>query len=133
MVGGVGAAIVELGGVDTRVVPDDLIAAALLADDPGARSTTWVARGFRALADAIGADRHALAAQAQAVHKGRIPLERIAAPTLVLVGDADPLGARPEVLAEALPERRVQIVPGDHLTAVAAPGFAPAVVAFLAG
>ena len=132
VVGGVGAGIVELGGVDTRVVPDDLIAAALVADDPSVVEHPG-ARGFRALADALGADRFALAAQATAVHKAPIALDRIAAPTLVLVGDDDPLGARPEVLAAALPDGRVRVVTGDHLTAVTAPDFAPALVGFLAG
>jgi len=131
VVGGIGAGVVELGGVDTRAVPSEAIVAALEADDPNLIEPP-AARDFRALADAVGADRLALAAQARVVHAGPIAFDRIAAPTLVLAGDADPLAARPEVLAAAVPDGRVELVPGDHLGAVLAPTFAPAIVAFLA-
>jgi pimeloyl-ACP methyl ester carboxylesterase len=132
VVGGIGAAVVELGGLDTRAVPNDEIAAALLADDPATISHEG-AIGFRLLADAVGADRLALAAQASRVHAEPLPLDRIAAPTLVLAGADDPLADRPDVLADALTDGRVRLVEGDHLTAVAAPGFAAAIVEFLAG
>jgi pimeloyl-ACP methyl ester carboxylesterase len=132
VVGGVGAGVVELGGLDTRAVPNDEIVKALQADDP-ATITHAGAAGFRLLADAVGADRLALAAQASRVHAEPIALDRIAAPTLVMAGADDPLAERPEVLAGAVPDGRVQRVPGDHVGAVASPEFAAAVVAFLAG
>jgi pimeloyl-ACP methyl ester carboxylesterase len=130
VVGGVGAAVVELGGVDTRVVPNEMLVGALLADDPSQASPA--ATGFRMLADAIGGDRLALAAQARSVHCEPIPLGRITAPTLVLAGDADPLAARPEVLAAAIPGASLVAVPGDHQLAVLSPLFSSAILGFLA-
>ena len=132
VVGGIGAGVVEVGGVDTRAVPSAAIAAALRAEDPAAIEHEG-ARGFRALADMVGADRLALAAQADVVHQGPIDFAAITAPTLVLAGDADPLAARPEVLADAVPDGRLQRLQGDHLTAVADPAFTVAIVGFLAG
>jgi pimeloyl-ACP methyl ester carboxylesterase len=130
--GGGGAGVVERGGLATRAVPNDETAAALRADAP-APNTHAGASGFRLLADGAGADRLALAAQAARVHAAPLPLDRIAAPTLVLAGADDPLAERPEVLAAAVPDGRVRLVEGDHLAAVAAPGFAAAIVDFLAG
>jgi pimeloyl-ACP methyl ester carboxylesterase len=129
VVGGVGAAVVELGGVDTRVIPNDLLVAGLLAEDPA--SVDAAATGFRMLADAIGSDRVALAAQARSVHCESIPLDRITAPTLVLAGDADPLAERPQRLADAIRGASLEIVPGDHQLAVLAPRFTDAIVEFL--
>jgi pimeloyl-ACP methyl ester carboxylesterase len=130
IIGGVGDGILAQGGVDTRVVDNRDIVKALLADDPA--DIPSAARGFRQLADATGADRKALAAQAQVVHASRIPLEDIKAQTLVLAGDADPLAARPERLAAAIGGAQVRIAPGDHRSVVAAPQFAAAMVEFLA-
>jgi pimeloyl-ACP methyl ester carboxylesterase len=132
VVGGVGAAVAELGGVDTRVVPNDEIAAAFLADVPDPATRPEVAE-FRAFAEAVGADRGALAAQALATHQAPIALDRITAPTLVLAGAGDVLARRPEVLAAAIPGARLRVVPGDHVGAVGDPAFARAIVAFLAG
>ena len=114
VVGGVGAGIVEMGGVDRRDTVADPVAAA-----------------FRVFVDAQGADRRALAAHARSVHATPIAVERITAPTLLLVGDADPLAARPETLAAPIPDCTLTVVPGDHLSAVVAPTFAPSLVAFL--
>jgi pimeloyl-ACP methyl ester carboxylesterase len=129
-VGGVGAGVVELGGVDTRVLDNGKLVAALEADDPATIADPETA-GFRMFADAIGADRLALAAHARVVNARPIPLDRIAAPTLLITGDADRLAARPQVLAEAIPGARHESVPGDHLGAVAHPRFAAALVEFL--
>jgi len=131
VVGGVGASVAEVGGADTRVVRRDAIAAALLADDP-ATITDRRAGGFRRFADAVGADRLALAAHASAVHQAGIPLQDITAPTLVLAGADDPVAARPQVLADAIPHGRALVIPGDHFTAVTDPAFGPAIVEFLA-
>jgi len=130
--GGVGAGVVELGGVDTRVLDNAKLVAALLADDP-ATITDAESAGFRAFADMIGGDRLALAAQGQVVHAEPIPLDRIAVPTLVLAGNADPLAARPEVLADAIPGAHLQMVSGDHTGALGDPLFISTLVEFLAG
>ena len=103
----------------------------LLTEDPTAISSPEVGL-FRAFADAVGADRRALAAQAAAVHSRPIDTAAIKVPTLVLAGDADPLAVRPQVLADAIPGAKLAVVPGDHLTAVTNPAFASAVVSFLA-
>jgi pimeloyl-ACP methyl ester carboxylesterase len=103
---------------------------ALLTEDPSTIASADAAV-FRSFADAVGANRRALAAQAEVVHSGAIDTAAIGVPTLVLVGDADPLAVRPEVLADAIPGSKLEVVPGDHLTAVAGPDFAPAIVGFL--
>jgi pimeloyl-ACP methyl ester carboxylesterase len=131
VVGGVGGSVAELGGPDSRVVRRDAIAAALLADDP-ATITDRAARGFRRFADAVGADRFALAAHSAAVHQVGLPLADITAPTLVLAGASDPVAARPHVLADAIPHGQALVIPGDHFSAVTDPAFAPAIVEFLA-
>lgn len=130
VVGGIGGRIAELDGRTPRHLNRSAISDALLADDI-ATVTDPMARSFRRFADSTGADRFALAAQAQRVHSDAIALGAITAPTLLLVGDADPLAARPEVLAAAIPDCRVQIVSGDHLGAVGVPEFAPAIVDFV--
>jgi hypothetical protein len=90
------------------------------------------AAAFRTLADRVGADRKALLAQASSIYRGGIPLQRISAPTLVLAGDAAPLAVRPEVLAGAIPDAKLQIVSGDHMQAVGDPSFSASIVDFLA-
>jgi pimeloyl-ACP methyl ester carboxylesterase len=130
VVGGIGAGVVELGGVDTRTLPTPALVAALEADDP-ATIDDPAAASFRRLADGVGADRLALAAHARVVHAEPIALGDITAPTLVLAGDADPRAVRPEVLAAAVPGARLTLVPGDHLSAVAEPAFVTALVGFL--
>jgi pimeloyl-ACP methyl ester carboxylesterase len=131
VVGGLGASAVELGGVDTRIRSPDSVVDALTADDPGMIADP-LAASFRLLADAVGADRFALAAQAQRSHSCRIPLAEIGVPTLVIAGEHDLLAPRPEVLAAAIPGARLEIVPGDHLGAVNAPEFTAAILEFLA-
>ncbi|MFF2728554.1 alpha/beta fold hydrolase [Streptomyces sp. NPDC058008] len=128
--GGIGAGAVEVGGLDTRVMPPELVAAALTAED--AADAPERTRAFRVLADAAGGDRLALAAQIRAVHRDALPLDRITVPTLVLAGADDPLATRPEVLASAIAGAELAVLPGDHLTVVRDPGFAGAVTAFLA-
>jgi pimeloyl-ACP methyl ester carboxylesterase len=127
VISGVGAGVVELGGLDTRAVPPDLVAAALTADDP-AEIASSPAAPFRMLADAIGADRHALARQVRAAHSTPIALDTITAPVLVLAGREDPLAVRPEVLAAAVPGARLTVVEGDHLGAVRQPAFTRAIL-----
>lgn len=131
ILGGVGCAIVELGGVDRRIFDGSAVVDVLLAENPDEFAGS-PARAFRTLADAVGADRHALVAQLKAAHRAPIPLGNISAPTLVLAGEDDPLATKPEMLAAAIRGARCQTVPGDHLGAVRAPEFAKAIVEFFA-
>jgi pimeloyl-ACP methyl ester carboxylesterase len=130
VIGGVGAGVVEQGGLDTRAVAGGLLVSALRAPDPG-DITQPIPRAFRALADALGADREALAAVATARRSNAIPVGRITAPALVIAGESDPLAVRPEVLAAAISNARLLRLPGDHLSVVRDPGFAAAIVDFL--
>lgn len=131
VVGGVGAGIIECGGVDRRVLAPEALAEALGTDDPRGIVHPG-ARGMRIMAERIGADRAALQAQCAAVHDQPIALDRIDVPTLVLAGDDDPLAQRPEVLTAALPNAHTAMVQGGHLEAVADPCFAEQVVRFIA-
>lgn len=131
VVGGVGAAVVELGGLDTRALSNTRVAAALLADDLG-NITDPAALQFRQIADMAGADRLALAAQAHAVHASPIALDRIRAATLIVAGTEDPLAIRPYVLANAIANATLHLIAGDHLSALAGDRFSSAVTQFLA-
>jgi pimeloyl-ACP methyl ester carboxylesterase len=131
VVGGVGSGIIECGGVDRRAVSNESVIEALSAADPATLGESG-ATAFRALADALGADRMALVAQARSVFRGQIALDRISAPTLVLAGEADPLAVRPQLLADAIPDARLQIVSGDHVGAIADARFTRSIVDFLA-
>lgn len=131
IVGGVGSGIVECGGVDRRSLDNDAIIAALQAEDPETL-TERDARSFRQLADALGADREALVAQARSIHRGGVALERIDIPALVLAGAEDPVAIRPEVLSETLPHATLQLLVGDHMSALTDPRFATSIVEFLA-
>lgn len=137
-IGGVGCGVVDVGGIDYRAFAGDPdaalkeLVAALLTEEreeaPGPGSP------FRMLADALGADRWALAAVAMGLLGGRaakFDLNAVAVPTLVLAGDRDPFAAEPERLAAAIEGARLRVVPGDHLLAVMDPAFAAALVEFL--
>ncbi len=130
-VGGVGSGVIECGGVDRRAVSNESIIHALSTLDAATFENPGAA-AFRALADALGADRKALAAQAASRYQGGIALERISAPTLVLAGDSDPLAVRPEVLAAAIPNATLMLVSGDHIGAIGDPRFTQSIVDFLA-
>ena len=130
VIGGLGAGAIEHGGVDRLTLPPSAVAAAMEAPDP-ALITEPMAQQMRLFADASGADRFALAAQARAVHGDPISFERILSPTLVIAGESDPLARSPEVLVQALPDARLQRVPGDHFGALFAPSFCDSIVAFL--
>ncbi|MET0468330.1 MAG: alpha/beta fold hydrolase [Aeromicrobium sp.] len=129
-IGGVGAGVVEVGGVDTRALDRDVLAEALL-DDGDLSGYPPEVLAFRQFADHLGSDKPSLAAQARVVHSGSVELERVTVPTLLLAGRDDPLAVRPEVLADALPDGTLRVVAGDHLGAVVAPDFAPSIVEFL--
>ncbi|MEU8660293.1 alpha/beta fold hydrolase [Actinoplanes philippinensis] len=130
VIGGIGSAVVELGGVDTRIIPADAFREAFHTDDPST-ITHPAAAGFRAFVDAVGGDRAALAAQAAAIHASPLPLDTIAVPTLLITGRDDVLATRPELLAKAIPNARLTVIDGDHLGAVRQPAFADELITFL--
>jgi pimeloyl-ACP methyl ester carboxylesterase len=131
IVGGIGAATVELGGVDTTVLDQNALRDALLTPDPSTIADPGAA-AFRTLADTTGGDRLALAAQTMARHREKIPLASVSVPTLVLAGRDDPLARRPEILAAAIPGSRLKVIDGDHGGVLHEPAFRDAIVAFLA-
>lgn len=59
-------------------------------------------------------------------------IRAVTVPTLVVVGDRDSRGASADALAALLPNSQLVLVPGDHLTALAAPEFTAAVIEFFA-
>jgi pimeloyl-ACP methyl ester carboxylesterase len=126
---GVGAGVVELGGVDTSHLPPDALADALLAAESGGEGDPR-AQAFLEGFAGRDVDRVALAMQARAAHAEPIPLDRIAVPTLVMAGDADPFARRPEVLAAAIPGARLVVVAGDHGTCITNPRFTETVIDF---
>ena len=130
VVGGIGASVVEIGGVDTRARDPRVLLAALRAPDVEAL-TDQSAREFRQWVDALQADRRALAAQLVALHDDPIPLRRITARTLVLAGSEDRLAARPEVLVHAIPRAVGRFVTGDHISVLGNPEFRERIVEFL--
>jgi pimeloyl-ACP methyl ester carboxylesterase len=127
VVGGVGAGVVEREGLSSPAAARGTIAAALRAPDAASIQNPIAVR-FRALADYVGTDREALAACAEASFTSTIPFGQITVPTLVLVGDADPIATRPEVLAAAIPHAELRLITGDHLSAVSNPAFAAGIV-----
>jgi pimeloyl-ACP methyl ester carboxylesterase len=130
-IGGVGSGVIECGGVDRRWISEEEIIGALEEEDVS-RLEDGGALRFRQIADAVGGDRLALAAQARGVFRGEIALDRVSAPTLLLAGESDPLAVRPEVLVEAIPDARLQLLDGDHFTALGDPRFAQGIVEHLA-
>jgi pimeloyl-ACP methyl ester carboxylesterase len=130
VVAGIGEGVIVRGGVDTRQLDRMTLAEGLRADDPSGFPP--LVQAFRNGILAMGNDRFALAAYAES---GREPppvhLDRIAAPTLLIAGDTDPLAVRPERLADAIAGCRLVIVPGDHVQARLCPEFTAAVIGFL--
>jgi pimeloyl-ACP methyl ester carboxylesterase len=131
VIGGVGSGVIECGGVDRRAVSNDAIIEALTVEDASSLDVPE-AVAFRQLADALGTDRQALAAQARSVYRGEIALGRISASTLLLTGDTDPLAFRPQVLADAMPDATLEILSGNHIEVLGDPRFMRSIVEFLA-
>ncbi len=133
VLGGVGGALVDRELVGSRrrrmarVVEGLEASSAAEVDDASGAA-------FRSFATATGADLRALAAVARSgvgAHD-RLAFEHITAPTLVLVGTDDPLAARADLLAAAIDGASLEVVPGNHLSAVTKPEFRDALVDFLA-
>jgi pimeloyl-ACP methyl ester carboxylesterase len=130
VLGGIGSRLLAPGPCEARYPAAD-IADALEADDP-ATVPGATARSFRAFADATKADRLALAALQRARPlEGHPELSSLTVPVLLVVGERDTLAGDVGAVAEALPDGRVEVVPGDHLSAVVSPAFASAVIGFL--
>ena len=131
VLGGVGAGIVECGGLDVREMPPDLLIQALRAATPGdiehPLGAVW--RGF---VDSNDADCEALACQLEAQHRDPIALDRISAQTLVIVASTDGLANRPQTLAGAIKDAQYRVIEGDHLGVVRHPDWNPAIIGFLA-
>lgn len=129
---GLGASAVEQGGLDRTVLDVDAMAETLEGVAAGGEVDGVTADYLRYL-DERGLDRAAVAAIARARHgTPDLPFERMSAPCLLLIGDADPLATRPEVLAAALPNARLSVLPGDHLSVLSHPDFAAQLLDFLA-
>ncbi|WP_242447428.1 alpha/beta fold hydrolase [Aurantiacibacter aquimixticola] len=58
-------------------------------------------------------------------------LAQIAMPTLVLIGDEDRDNGSPQRLADALPDARVETIPGTHMSCVMKPALSEAIARFL--
>jgi pimeloyl-ACP methyl ester carboxylesterase len=127
-----------LGGVGASVTPPrtggrapEAIAAALLADDPASIENV-AGKAFREFADFTGADRLALAALSRSdALRYSVRFDAITVPTLVVAGADDTLIRSPRELADRLPSARVEMVSGDHLTAMYDPAFSLSLVQFL--
>ncbi|MGY6500794.1 MAG: alpha/beta fold hydrolase [Acidimicrobiales bacterium] len=129
VVGGIGGGAIPGADGSGPAIDRSAVADAMEADDPSGASPA--ARSFRALADATGADRIALAAVLRSSTHGTRDLSVIACPTTVIAGDTDPLARGADRLAEAIPGARFVSVPGDHLGAVGAEEFTAAILEHL--
>lgn len=131
VLGGVGAGIVECGGLDDREMPRELVAQAMRAetarDAEHPLGAVW--RGF---ADSVEADPIALACQIESGHRTPIALDRITAATMVLAASNDGLANRPQTLAGAIKDAQYRVIEGDHLGVVRHPDWNPAIVDWLA-
>jgi pimeloyl-ACP methyl ester carboxylesterase len=58
-------------------------------------------------------------------------LARVAMPTLVVCGDKDDDNGSPQALVEALPDARLELVPGTHMSSVTEPALGEAILRFL--
>ena len=128
-----------LGGIGGRVgrAADEnrrsRIAAALEARAGERSAEDAEARAFRRFTERGGNDLDALAAIQRAPSNGRTGiLKAIAIPTLVVAGADDRLAGSPDELAARIKGAVAQVVPGNHLSAVARPEFTAAIVEFLA-
>lgn len=131
VVGGVGGMLIERSEGRGSASQSAALVEAMRIEDP-ATITDTLARSFRAFADRVGSDREALAAQLISRHTAPIALKQITAPTLLIVGDKDPLAVRPELLVSSIADARLLQLEGDHLSIVSLSQFAEAIVEFLA-
>jgi len=128
---------VVLGGLGSGMVEGvgewDIIAEALLADDP---ASVTHARGkmFRTFADRTGSDRQALAACISKTRELLSPeqMASIKNPVLVAVGDRDDIGGDAHNLARMIPNGEGFTIAGrDHMLSVGDKTFKAKVIEFL--
>jgi pimeloyl-ACP methyl ester carboxylesterase len=129
--------VVALGVGKPAVPPDEVdwssytsVPDAMLTDDPDSIQGD-MARSFREMADAIHADREALAAL-MAAPRAEIPslVDDIRVPVLVITGVDDPTGD-PVALADAFADGRGVQTAGDHAGVKDQPDAHAAIVEFL--
>jgi pimeloyl-ACP methyl ester carboxylesterase len=110
----------------TGAVPD-----ALLTDDPDSIEQETL-RHYREMADAIHADRQALASL-MAAERTEVPLlvDEIKVPVLVVTGSDDVTAGDPTPLAAALADATAVLTAGDHAGVKDQPDAHEAIVAFL--
>ncbi len=128
-VGGVGSGIVQVGGLDSRVLNPKLLAAAFsssVSDEQAPDLAAW-----RDAATARGADVLALAALADSLLIDGIDLTAITQEVLVYAGLSDFLADQPEILCRALAHSSLLIVPGDHDSTLHSRMVTRAIVEFL--
>ncbi|PTL71914.1 alpha/beta hydrolase [Rathayibacter caricis DSM 15933] len=130
VLGGVGSGIVEMDGLDTRVLNLAGLAEAFSADDASEIDDPELA-AWRTQAYSAGADLKAISAVAAALRPEPAPLAEITVPTLVIAGLDDVLAQRPEVLSSALRRAELVLVGGSHSGARFDPDFAEAIRHFL--
>jgi pimeloyl-ACP methyl ester carboxylesterase len=111
----------------TGTVPD-----ALLTGDPDSIDQETL-RHYREMADAIHADRQALASL-MAAERTEVPqlVEEIKVPVLVVTGSDDVTAGDPAPLAAALADATAVLTAGDHAGVKDQPDAHDAIVAFLA-
>jgi pimeloyl-ACP methyl ester carboxylesterase len=118
-------------GTDARADRRQSMLAAFRTDDPD--SLPEYAKAFRTMADAIRADREALAAVLAADEPSTAAaVGEITQPVLVVAGVDDVHAGAPEPLAEQIPNGSAVTVPGDHFTSPSQAALHDAVVEFLA-
>jgi pimeloyl-ACP methyl ester carboxylesterase len=118
-------------GTDARADRRQSMLDAFRTDDP--ESLPDYAKAFRTMADAIHADRDALAAVLTADEPSTAAvITDISQPVLVITGVDDVHAGAPEPLAEQMPNAASARVPGDHFTSPSQPSLHDALVEFLA-
>jgi pimeloyl-ACP methyl ester carboxylesterase len=130
---GVGDALLNRTGVALSE-RSAAIARAMEAKDAGADEDE-TARNFRLFAERSGNDLAALAAMQRSPSRraaNAAKLSETKLPVMVLIGEGDTLVGSGARLAAAIPGAKLVNVPGDHLTAVAAPELKTAIINFLA-
>lgn len=125
VLGGIGGSLLV-----AREGGTELLADAMETEDKSTITNAF-AKSFRDFADLTKGDRKAFAAIQRQPRTAIDGIENVTVPTLVLVGDNDPMIGDPQQLADKLPGASATIVGGSHLNVVNNPQFHEAVVAFL--
>jgi pimeloyl-ACP methyl ester carboxylesterase len=123
---GLGEHTLQHQGRGTGAVPD-----ALLTDDPDSIEQETL-RHYREMADAIHADRQALASL-MAAERTELPqiVDEVKVPVLVVTGSDDVTAGQPAPLAAALADGTAVLTAGDHAGVKDQPDAHEAIVEFL--